>query len=56
MLTLFRDTEHELEFRLLESGSGSEELKNLAAVTNLVRRDMEGWGPFDFMYTDQGNR
>lgn len=53
MLTLFRDIEHEL----FESGSGlgRERLKNLEAVTNILRRDMKGWEPFDFTYMAQHN-
>uniref|UniRef100_A0A8C6QHC2 DNA methyltransferase 3-like n=1 Tax=Nannospalax galili TaxID=1026970 RepID=A0A8C6QHC2_NANGA len=53
VLTLFEDIQKELRsLGFLESGSGSERgrLKHLDDVTNVVRRDVEGWGPFDLVY------
>ncbi|KAK7814917.1 hypothetical protein U0070_026418 [Myodes glareolus] len=53
VLNLFGKIDKELEsLGFLESGSGSEEgrLKYLEDVTNVVRRDVERWGPFDFVY------
>ncbi|XP_077923873.1 DNA (cytosine-5)-methyltransferase 3-like isoform X2 [Halichoerus grypus] len=34
----------------LESGSAPGGLKHLDDVTDVVRRDVEGWGPFDLVY------
>ncbi|CAO2608551.1 DNA (cytosine-5)-methyltransferase 3-like [Lemmus lemmus] len=53
VLNLFGKIDKELEsLGFLESGSGSEEgrLKYLEDVTNVVRRDVERWGPFDLVY------
>ncbi|XP_006989505.1 DNA (cytosine-5)-methyltransferase 3-like [Peromyscus maniculatus bairdii] len=53
VLSLFGNIEKELEsLGFLERGSGSEggRLKYLEDVTNVVRRDVERWGPFDLVY------
>nr|XP_045005155.1 DNA (cytosine-5)-methyltransferase 3-like [Jaculus jaculus] len=53
VLSLFGDIRKELtSLGFLESGSGSEEgkLKYLDDVTDVVRRDVGKWGPFDLMY------
>ncbi|XP_021505399.1 DNA (cytosine-5)-methyltransferase 3-like [Meriones unguiculatus] len=53
VLSLFKNIDKELKnLGFLESGSGSEEerLKYLEDVTNVVRRDVEKWGPFDLVY------
>ncbi|KAL1771449.1 DNA (cytosine-5)-methyltransferase 3-like [Sigmodon hispidus] len=52
VLSLFGNIDKELaSLGFLESGSGSEggRLKFLEDVTNVVRRDVERWGPFDLV-------
>ncbi|XP_020023454.1 DNA (cytosine-5)-methyltransferase 3-like isoform X1 [Castor canadensis] len=52
VLSLFGDIKKELtSLGFLENGSGSDgKLKHLDDVTNIVRRDVEEWGPFDLLY------
>ncbi|ERE86857.1 DNA (cytosine-5)-methyltransferase 3-like [Cricetulus griseus] len=53
VLSLFGNIDKELKsLGFLESGSRTEEgrLKYLDDVTNVVRRDVERWGPFDLVY------
>ncbi|XP_030895495.1 DNA (cytosine-5)-methyltransferase 3-like [Leptonychotes weddellii] len=51
VLSLFGDIRRELEsLGFLESGSTPGGLKHLDDVTDVVRRDVEGWGPFDLVY------
>ncbi|XP_032248435.1 DNA (cytosine-5)-methyltransferase 3-like [Phoca vitulina] len=51
VLSLFGDIRRELEsLGFLESGSAPGGLKHLDDVTDVVRRDVEGWGPFDLVY------
>uniref|UniRef100_G1PNZ5 DNA methyltransferase 3 like n=1 Tax=Myotis lucifugus TaxID=59463 RepID=G1PNZ5_MYOLU len=51
VLSLFGDIRKELTgLGFLESVSGSGKLKYLDDVTNVVRRDVEEWGPFDLVY------
>ncbi|XP_019601251.2 DNA (cytosine-5)-methyltransferase 3-like [Rhinolophus sinicus] len=51
VLSLFGDIRKELtSLGFLEDGSGTGRLKHLDDVTNIVRRDVEHWGPFDLVY------
>ncbi|XP_052020211.1 DNA (cytosine-5)-methyltransferase 3-like [Apodemus sylvaticus] len=53
VLSLFGNIDKELKsLGFLESGSHSEggTLKYVEDVTNVVRRDVEKWGPFDLLY------
>uniref|UniRef100_A0A673T2N4 PHD-type domain-containing protein n=2 Tax=Suricata suricatta TaxID=37032 RepID=A0A673T2N4_SURSU len=51
VLTLFGDIRDELtSLGFLENGSDPGRLKHLDDVTDVVRRDVEGWGPFDLVY------
>ncbi|XP_051008573.1 DNA (cytosine-5)-methyltransferase 3-like [Acomys russatus] len=51
VLSLFGNINKELKsLGFLESGSEEERLKYLEDVTNVVRRDVERWGPFDLVY------
>ncbi|XP_037701310.1 DNA (cytosine-5)-methyltransferase 3-like [Choloepus didactylus] len=51
VLSLFGDIKKELlSLGFLESGSGQERLRHLEDVTDVVRRDVEEWGPFDLLY------
>ncbi|KAL6092154.1 hypothetical protein STEG23_004813 [Scotinomys teguina] len=53
VLSLFGNIEKELEsLGFLERGSSSQNgrLKYVEDVTNVVRRDVEKWGPFDLVY------
>ncbi|KAF0884253.1 DNM3L methyltransferase, partial [Crocuta crocuta] len=51
VLTLFGDIRNELtSLGFLENGPEPGRLKHLDDVTNVVRRDVEGWGPFDLLY------
>uniref|UniRef100_A0A452VNS5 DNMT3 ADD domain-containing protein n=1 Tax=Ursus maritimus TaxID=29073 RepID=A0A452VNS5_URSMA len=51
VLSLFGDIRRELvSLGFLENGSAPGRLKHLDDVTDVVRRDVEGWGPFDLVY------
>ncbi|XP_066110534.1 DNA (cytosine-5)-methyltransferase 3-like [Saccopteryx bilineata] len=51
VLSLFGDIRKELmSLGFLENISGSERLRYLDDVTNIVRKDVEEWGPFDLVY------
>ncbi|XP_059955878.1 DNA (cytosine-5)-methyltransferase 3-like [Mesoplodon densirostris] len=51
VLSLFGDIKKELmSLGFLEYGSEPGKLKHLDDVTNVVRRDVEAWGPFDLTY------
>ncbi|XP_032485353.1 DNA (cytosine-5)-methyltransferase 3-like [Phocoena sinus] len=51
VLSLFGDIKKELmSLGFLERGSEPGKLKHLDDVTNVVRRDVEAWGPFDLAY------
>ncbi|XP_075860770.1 DNA (cytosine-5)-methyltransferase 3-like [Microcebus murinus] len=51
VLSLFGDIKRELaSLGFLESGSGPGRLRHLEDVTDVVRRDVEDWGPFDLVY------
>ncbi|XP_033274459.1 DNA (cytosine-5)-methyltransferase 3-like [Orcinus orca] len=51
VLSLFGDIKKELmSLGFLEHGSEPGKLKHLDDVTNVVRRDVEAWGPFDLAY------
>ncbi|XP_032350266.1 DNA (cytosine-5)-methyltransferase 3-like isoform X3 [Camelus ferus] len=51
VLSLFGDIKKELtSLGFLESGSGPGRLRHLDDVTDVVRRDVEEWGPFDLTY------
>ncbi|XP_034507954.1 DNA (cytosine-5)-methyltransferase 3-like [Ailuropoda melanoleuca] len=51
VLSLFGDIRRELmSLGFLESGSAPGRLKHLDDVTDVVRKDVEGWGPFDLVY------
>ncbi|KAM9089000.1 DNA (cytosine-5)-methyltransferase 3-like [Megaptera novaeangliae] len=51
VLSLFGNIKKELmSLGFLEYGSELGKLKHLDDVTNVVRRDVEGWGPFDLAY------
>ncbi|XP_058152477.1 DNA (cytosine-5)-methyltransferase 3-like [Dasypus novemcinctus] len=51
VLSLFGAIGQELaSLGFLESGSGHGRLKHLEDVTDVVRRDVEEWGPFDLLY------
>ncbi|XP_007945496.1 DNA (cytosine-5)-methyltransferase 3-like [Orycteropus afer afer] len=51
VLSLFGDIQEELvSLGFLEGGSVHGQLKHLDDVTNIVRRDVEEWGPFNLMY------
>ncbi|XP_069332805.1 DNA (cytosine-5)-methyltransferase 3-like [Eulemur rufifrons] len=51
VLSLFGDIKRELtSLGFLENGSGPGRLKHLDDVTDVVRRDVEEWGPFDLLY------
>ncbi|XP_043849402.1 DNA (cytosine-5)-methyltransferase 3-like [Dromiciops gliroides] len=51
VLSLFGDIEEELvKFGFLEDSSGNGRLKHLDDVTDVVRKDVEEWGPFDLIY------
>ncbi|VFV24172.1 dna (cytosine-5-)-methyltransferase [Lynx pardinus] len=51
VLSLFGDIRNELtSLGFLEPGSDPGRLKHLDDATDVVRRDVEGWGPFDLVY------
>ncbi|KAK2488852.1 hypothetical protein MC885_021581 [Smutsia gigantea] len=51
VLSLFGDIKKELtSLGFLENGSDPERLKHLDDVTDIVRRDVKEWGPFDLVY------
>ncbi|XP_077735497.1 DNA (cytosine-5)-methyltransferase 3-like isoform X1 [Canis aureus] len=51
VLSLFGDIRTELvSLGFLEGGSNPAGLKHLDDVTDVVRRDVEGWGPFNLVY------
>uniref|UniRef100_M3YF21 DNA methyltransferase 3 like n=1 Tax=Mustela putorius furo TaxID=9669 RepID=M3YF21_MUSPF len=51
VLSLFGDIRRELvSLGFLESGSAPGGLKHLDDVTDVVRKDVEAWGPFDLVY------
>ncbi|XP_017906137.1 PREDICTED: DNA (cytosine-5)-methyltransferase 3-like [Capra hircus] len=51
VLSLFGDIKKELtSLGFLEDGSKPGRLKHLDDVTNVVRRDIDEWGPFDLTY------
>ncbi|XP_023571841.1 DNA (cytosine-5)-methyltransferase 3-like [Octodon degus] len=51
VLSLFGDIKQELtNLGFLEAGSQAGRLRHLEDVTDVVRRDVEGWGPFDLVY------
>ncbi|XP_070220140.1 DNA (cytosine-5)-methyltransferase 3-like [Bos mutus] len=51
VLSLFGDIKKELtSLGFLEDGSKPGRLKHLDDVTNIVRRDIDEWGPFDLTY------
>ncbi|XP_037380669.1 DNA (cytosine-5)-methyltransferase 3-like [Talpa occidentalis] len=51
VLSVFRDIEKELlSLGFLERGSNPGRLKHLDEVTDVVRKDVEGWGPFDLVF------
>ncbi|KAM5281205.1 LOW QUALITY PROTEIN: DNA (cytosine-5)-methyltransferase 3-like [Ctenodactylus gundi] len=51
VLSLFGDIKHELtSLGFLDTGPEGGKLKHLEDVTNVVRRDVEEWGPFDLVY------
>ncbi|KAJ8793622.1 hypothetical protein J1605_003630 [Eschrichtius robustus] len=51
VLSLFGNIKKELmSLGFLDYGSELGKLKHLDDVTNVVRRDVEGWGPFDLAY------
>ncbi|KAK1344275.1 hypothetical protein QTO34_014840 [Cnephaeus nilssonii] len=51
VLSLFGDIRNELtSLGFLENGPGSGRLKYLADVTDVVRKSVEKWGPFDLVY------
>ncbi|XP_027731263.1 DNA (cytosine-5)-methyltransferase 3-like [Vombatus ursinus] len=51
VLSLFGDIEEELvKFGFLENSSGNGNLKHLDDVTDVLRKDVEEWGPFDLIY------
>ncbi|XP_012516978.1 PREDICTED: DNA (cytosine-5)-methyltransferase 3-like [Propithecus coquereli] len=51
VLSLFGNIKRELtSLGFLEAGSGPGRLKHLDDVTDVVRRDVEDWGPFDLVY------
>ncbi|XP_019480538.1 PREDICTED: DNA (cytosine-5)-methyltransferase 3-like isoform X1 [Hipposideros armiger] len=51
VLALFGDIRKELtSLGFLEDGSGTDRLRHLDDVTDVVRRDVEHWGPFDLVY------
>ncbi|XP_063081393.1 DNA (cytosine-5)-methyltransferase 3-like [Cavia porcellus] len=51
VLSLFGDIKQELmSLGFLEAGSQAGRLRHLEDVTDVVRRDVEEWGPFDLVY------
>ncbi|XP_033611853.1 DNA (cytosine-5)-methyltransferase 3-like isoform X2 [Fukomys damarensis] len=51
VLSLFGDIRQELtSLGFLESGSEAGRLRHLEDVTNVVRRDVEKWGPIDLVF------
>ncbi|XP_006898489.1 PREDICTED: DNA (cytosine-5)-methyltransferase 3-like [Elephantulus edwardii] len=57
VLSLFGDIQEELvSLGFLEGGSAHGQLKYLDDVTDIVRRDVEEWGPFDIMYGSTPSR
>ncbi|XP_051846549.1 DNA (cytosine-5)-methyltransferase 3-like [Antechinus flavipes] len=51
VLSLFGDIEEELvKFGFLGNSPGNGRLKHLNDVSNVVRKDVEEWGPFDLIY------
>uniref|UniRef100_A0A8C9JHI9 DNA methyltransferase 3 like n=1 Tax=Panthera tigris altaica TaxID=74533 RepID=A0A8C9JHI9_PANTA len=51
VLSLFGDIRNELtSLGFLEPGSDPGRLKHLEDATDVVRKDVEGWGPFDLVY------
>ncbi|XP_062940085.1 DNA (cytosine-5)-methyltransferase 3-like [Cynocephalus volans] len=51
VLSLFGDIKKELmSLGFLENGSDPGRLRHLEDVTDIVRRDVEEWGPFDLLY------
>uniref|UniRef100_A0A8C2VAL2 DNA methyltransferase 3 like n=1 Tax=Chinchilla lanigera TaxID=34839 RepID=A0A8C2VAL2_CHILA len=55
VLSLFGNIKQELtSLGFLETGSQAGRLRHLKDVTDVVRRDVEEWGPFDLVYGSTG--